>query len=73
MKIKDIYEELKNRGIPISSYNSDLYVVVTNETKEIIDNYEFKYNVTKFVDSVDGLLKYDIPFAFNPYWERREK
>ena len=42
----------------------DLYLKVTPVSKELVDQYEFKCNVTTFVDQIDHTLWYDIPFAY---------
>lgn len=65
-----IYEDMKNLGVEIDHHESDLYVPVTDETRAIVAEYEFKTNVTTFVSQIDKKLWYDIPFAYLPYWER---
>jgi len=64
--IKDIFKEILNRDTVYDTHETDLYIPVTDKTTELIDNYEFKNNVTKFSSS--GFLNsqwYDIPFAFD--------
>lgn len=65
----DIYEEMKNAGVEISHHESDLYVPVNETTTEIVSRYEFKDNVTRFISQIDKKPWYDIPFAFNPFWD----
>jgi len=69
----DIYKEMIDAGIEVSSHYSDLYVPVNEVTTAIISRYEFKCNVTRFRSAITGKAMYDIPFAFTPYWERRQK
>lgn len=45
---------------------SDLYCKITPETKEIINQYEFKCNVQTFTDQITHTPWYDIPFVY-PY------
>ncbi len=45
---------------------SDLFLRVTPESQKLVDQYEYKGNVTKFRDQIDHVLWYNIPFAF-PY------
>ena len=67
----NIYEEMVKVCLAdeIGSHNSDLYVPVKPETKEIIEKYEFKASVSTFRDNISGRLYYDIPFAYSPYWK----
>jgi len=64
-----VYQQLKAADVPTSIYFSDLYCKVTSESRRIIGEYEHKSNVTTFKNNIDGTLWYDIPFAFDLYWE----
>ena len=67
-----IYQEMKDLGVEIDHHESDLYVPVTDETRKIVNDYEFKGNVTTFVSLVEpNVVWYDIPFAYEPWWEAR--
>ena len=61
----DIYEELLKTGCHLSNYCSDLYVEINEQTKEIVNNYEYKRNVTIFRNEVTNQLNYEIPFAYD--------
>ena len=63
-----IYEKMIEAGIIPEHHCSDMYVRVTAKTKEIVNEYEHKDNVRIFSDSVDGKAWYDIPFAYDPFW-----
>lgn len=65
-----IYEQLKASGVKIETKSSDLLVPVTPITQAIVDGYEFKKNVTTFIDNIDHELWFEIPFAFDEFWER---
>ena len=67
-----IYADMQRAGVPIEHHESDLYVPVTTETRAIVHAYAFRTNVHVFCSS-DGTLWYDIPFAFNPYWENKNR
>jgi hypothetical protein len=68
-----IFEIVKSEGIDYSNHESDLYIPVTERTKELIKDYEFKTNVTTFVSNIDQKLWYDVPFAYLPYWHSKQK
>ena len=65
-----IYEDLKAAGVKLNSHESDLYAKVTPESKAIVDKYEYKNNVRQFNSQIDGQQWYDIPFAYDPFWEK---
>lgn len=70
----DIYKiaekELKKEDI--DSWRSDLYLKVTLKSKKIIDKYiEEGHTVKKFKSKIDNCHWYEIPFAYNPWWEER--
>ena len=65
-----IYEQLKAAGVPISSHESDLYAKKTPESQAIIAAYEFKGIVKTFISQIDKTVWYDIPFAYDPFWEK---
>ena len=66
-----IYKELKEAGVELSNHESDLYAQVTPESVEIVNKYEHKGNVTRFTSNIDKEQWFDIPFAFDPWWEKR--
>jgi len=63
-----IYEEMKNTGVKIDSWESDMYVPVNAITKEIVSRYQFKKMVSIFTDNIDHIKYYDIPFAYDPHY-----
>ena len=66
-----IYGQMVDAGVEIASHESDLYVKVTPESEAIINTYEHKANVRRFVSAIDGTQWFDIPFAFIPWWDKR--
>lgn len=68
----NIYQEMVKAGVEITNHESDLYAKVTPESEAIVKAYEFKSNVRRFINNIDGLSWFDIPFAFSPYWIKRQ-
>lgn len=63
----DILKAVHAAKIPpehIDHHESDLYLKITPATTEIINNYQYKGNVTKFIDNIDHELWYEIPFTY---------
>lgn len=67
---KSIYELAMMAGCELSHHQSDLYLKKTDETQKLVDNYEFKNIVTTFKSLIDHTPWFDIPFAYDPFWER---
>lgn len=53
----------------IDHHESDLYILKTPESTAIVKAYEFSTIVEQFRSQIDGLIWYDIPFGYTPYWE----
>jgi len=66
-----LWEQVKALGIPHASHETDLYIPVTEQTRKLIEAYEFKSNVTTFQNQVEGGLWFDIPFAYLPAWNKK--
>lgn len=56
----------------IDHYRSDLYIRVTNESRKIIDSYEYAKQVQTFKSNIDGKAWYEIPFGYPPFWMAHE-
>ena len=67
-----IYETLQEAGVPLDNHESDLYAKVTDDSRAIIAKYAYRTNVRIFRSQIDGTLWYDIPFAYAPWWKRRQ-
>lgn len=50
---------------------SDLYLKVTEMSTKLINQYDFKENVTTFIDNIDHEHWYEIPFGNVIWWEER--
>ncbi len=66
---KTLHQKLKELDIEIKGHYSDLYVEVTPETQKLVDEYEYKTNVTTFFSLVTEKKMFDIPFA-NDDWKK---
>lgn len=69
-----LYDELKAAGVEIDNHESDLYFPVTEATKAILAKPEHKAHrkiATAFLSNVTHTLWFDVPFAFEPWWERK--
>ena len=70
--ITDIFKEAR-KILPVEQidhHESDLYIMVTPESRKLVNDYEFKGNVKTFVSAIaPHVLWFDIPFAYTPYWE----
>ena len=67
----DIYKELKEANINLDCHESDLYAIVCDISSAIIAKYPFKSNITRFRSEIDGKIWFDIPFAYAPFWEKK--
>ena len=70
----NIYQTLKDAGVPLDNHESDLYAKVTPESTRIIAEYkqaDTHARVSMFVSHLDGERWYDIPFAYTPWWDQR--
>ena len=67
-----IYEQAKQRlkSDEIGHHESDLYLKVNSISEELVSNYEFKKSVKKFVSLIDNELWFDLPFAYDPYFDK---
>ncbi len=69
--MKTLYEEIVLAGIPTDHHESDLYVLDTALSRELIAKNGKV--ATGFVSRIDGKRWLDIPFAFDPFWKARNQ
>lgn len=50
----------------IDHHASDLYIRVTPESKALLDRFQYSHMVTTFIDNIDHVRWYDLPFCYNP-------
>ena len=71
---KTIYQKMVELGVEMDHYESDLYVVCTKETTELLkDLYDRENYITLYRSEKDRRLWYEIPFAYDPWWDERKK
>lgn len=66
-----LYSMLLAEGCEIDHYNTDLYVLDTRESREIMALFEGfggKTNKQRFRSERDNKLWWDLPFHYNPRW-----
>ena len=68
-----IYEQIRTAGIQFDNHESDLYVAITPESTEILNGYEHRENIEVFISQIDKKPWYDVPFAYDPWWAKREE
>lgn len=69
-----IYEQAKALGIEIENHESDLYLPVNKQTRELVKKHLANGgSASTFVNQIDKKLWYDIPFHYSPWWEERMK
>ena len=70
-----VYARLLAAGVSMSNWQSDLYVAITPESTEIVNDELRKGNMCRpsvFRNRVTGAMNYEINFAFDPFWDRRK-
>ncbi len=79
--MSDIFNEVKELGIEFDSSNSDLYIPVNEQTKELVKKYFWNSEqkclsaiVTTFHNqtSKEKELWYDLAFQYLPFWEEKQ-
>jgi hypothetical protein len=69
-----LFSEIKAAGIPFTNHESDLYVLDCQPARDILKKYPTKFtNATRFKNAVDGRIWIDIPFNYDPFWEKRQR
>ena len=69
LTMKELYDKII-KEVPkehINHHCSDLYVKVTPTSTALIEQYENKFMVSKFVDNIEHKLWYEIPFGYCDY------
>lgn len=68
-----IYTDLLAAGVPLDNHESDLYAKCTDTSADLVDAYrKTGRSVEIFRSEIDGDMWYCLPFAFDPFWERRQ-
>lgn len=57
----------------IDHYQGDLYLKITPISQKLISQYDYKDLVTIFIDNIDGVPWYEIPFAYTEEVKNNDK
>ena len=69
-----LFGEIVAAGIKHASHETDLYIPDTPEARAILDQFPLeKRNARRFRNQVEGGTWIDIPFAYLPAWEAKQK
>lgn len=64
MTIKEQLLEMGMQEHEIDNWQSTLYVLKNEISDKFVEQYEFKNQVTNFIDNIDRVLWYEIPFGY---------
>ena len=67
-----IYTDLVAAGQPVGNHESDLYTPVNAVTIDLLRKHGIK-TATTFRHQTTREFWFDIPFAFDPYWQARAR
>ena len=68
-----LYNDLTSANIQVSSWQSDLYFPVSPEASAILAKHpKLKLISSTFTSNIDGKRWYEVPFAFDPFWNKGE-
>lgn len=66
-----VYSEVNAQGGYIANHESDLYIEVNEQNREILSRYPLqKANVRMFRNQETGKTCWDVPFSFDPFWDK---
>ena len=67
-----LYTALTEAGIEVSNWQSDLYFPVNDTTRQILAGFPKEKSIASVFTSNDTKKPtYEVPFAFDPYWENK--
>ena len=64
-----LYQECLELAVPIDSHESDLYIQASVLARELLKKHGKAENA--FISQVDGRVWFDVPFAFDPWWQSK--
>jgi hypothetical protein len=74
VQAKSLYQDLVEAGVEVSNWQSDLYFPITPQTTGILRRHPEQRKIrTMFTSGVTGKRTYEVPFAYDPFWERCAK
>ena len=69
---KTLYQALIAAGVECSGCHSDLYFPITEKSKQVLKEFPNAYRST-FRSNITKELMYEVPFAFDPYWQANDE
>jgi len=67
-----LYEALMEAGVECTNYQSDLYFPRTETAKKVLKEFPNVYPST-FTHNVTKEPMYEVPLAFDPYWQANDE
>ena len=74
--MKNIYEKALQCMKPdeIDHHETDLYLLVNETSKALVNEYDYKNLVTVFISNIEPRVPwYEIPFAYSPGWKKENR
>ena len=69
-----LYDLVLSTHTPHSNWVTDLYIPVTDRTRAMLRQFPTEdSNKTTFTNQVEGGLWFDVPFAYIPAWEAKQR
>lgn len=68
----NLFDLVLSTHTPFSNHESDLYIPANDKTRAMLKEFPHLTKTT-FQNQVEGGTWFDIPFAFIPWWEKRQK
>lgn len=50
----------------IDHHASDLYIKVTPASQQLLNRFQYRHMVKTFIDNIDHVQWYDLPFCYDP-------
>lgn len=77
-QVKSLYQRLKEAGIETDGYQSDLHFPITEESTRILREWREESELpkpmgTRFTCRRTGEPWYEVPFAYDPFWDKKMK
>ena len=74
MNKKSLYQTIVDAKIPYCHHESDLYIPANDQTRAILKEFSLdNSNKSRFINQIEGGAWYDIPFAYEPFWQKVQK
>lgn len=71
---KTVYQRFRDAGLVVGSHESDLYVLSCEQSKLILADFEtHEKNATGFISQTGEGQCIEIPFAYDPFYEKKIK